>query len=180
MRKVIEYTLISADGVFEDPVAMGVSEYQDDAYLRDGLGLLTACEAMLFGRSIYEDFARLYSGGTHKPMWADRLNAIPKYVFSSTLEEAGWSNSTVVRGDPVAEVTRLKQQDGGNLLIMGHGLLAETLLRERLIDVIDLTINPLLIGRGKQFFREGQEVGLRLTAVKAFSKIVKLTYEPQY
>jgi dihydrofolate reductase len=181
MRKVIEYTLVSADGVFEDPVAaMGVSKYQDEAYLRDGLGLLTTCEAILFGRSTYEAFARLYSGGTHKPEWADRLNAIPKYVFSSTLEEAGWSNSTIVRGDPVAEVTRLKQLDGGDLLIMGHGLLTETLLRERLIDVIDLTIHPLLLGRGKQFFREGQEVSLRLAAVKTFSKIVKLTYEVQH
>jgi dihydrofolate reductase len=182
MRNVIEYTLVSADGVFEDPdpVAMGVREYQDEAYLRDGLGLLTACEAMLFGRRTYEAFARLYSGGTHKPMWADRLNAIPKYVFSSTLEEARWSNSTVVRGDPVAEVTRLKQQDGGDLLILGHGLLAETLLREGLIDVIDLSIHPLLVGRGKQFFREGQDVRLRLAAAKTYSKIVKLTYEVQH
>jgi dihydrofolate reductase len=177
MRKVIEYVLVSADGVFEDPVAMGVGEYQDEAYLRDGLGLLTACDAILFGRGTYEAFAKLYHGGVHKPMWADRLNAIPKYVFSSTLEKADWSNSTVVRGDPVAEVTRLKQQDGGNLLVMGHGLLGETLLRERLIDVIDLTIYPLLAGRGKQFFREGQDARLGLVAVKTFSKIVKLTYE---
>lgn len=182
MRKLIEYTLISADGVFDDPdpVAMGVGAFQDEAYLRDGLGLLTACEAILFGRSTYEAFASLYSGGTHKPTWAGRLTAIRKYVFSSTLEKAGWSNSTIVRGDPVAEVTRLKQQDGGDLLILGHGLLAETLLRERLIDVIDLTIHPLLVGRGKQFFREHQDVRMRLAAAKTFSEIVKLTYEVQH
>jgi|SRR4029453_7620101 dihydrofolate reductase len=177
MRKVIEYVLVSADGVFEDPVAMGVGEYQDEAYLRDGLGLLTASDAILFGRRTYEAFAELYSGRAHKLMWADRLNAIPKYVFSSTLENAGWGNPTIVRGDALAEVTRLKQQDGGNLLIMGHGLLGETLLRERLIDVIDLAIYPFLTGSGKQFFREGQDAKLRLTAVKTFSKIVKLTYE---
>jgi dihydrofolate reductase len=177
LRKVIEYVLVSADGVFEDPVGMGVGQYQDDAYLRDGLGLLTACDAILFGRRTYESFAKLYDGGGHKPMWAERLNAIPKYVFSSTLEKAEWSNSTVVRGDAAAEVTRLKQQDGGNLLIMGHGMLGETLLRVRLIDVIDLTIYPFLAGRGKQFFREAQDAKLRLVAVKTFSKIVKLTYE---
>src|SRR5438874_1444788 len=104
MRKVIEYTLISADGVFEDPVAMGVDEYQDEAYLRDGLGLLTACDALLFGRGMYQAFAELYDspGRIHKPAWTDRLNAIPKYVFSSTLEKAEWRNSTVVRGDAVA------------------------------------------------------------------------------
>ncbi|WP_433191822.1 dihydrofolate reductase family protein [Nocardia sp. CA-107356] len=177
MRKVIEYVLVSADGVFEDPVGMGVGEYQDEAYLLDGLGLLTACDAILFGRRTYEAFAELYGGRAHKPMWADRLDAIPKYVFSSTLEKADWGNPTIVRGDVLAEVTRLKQQHGGNLLIMGHGLLGETLLRERLIDVIDLAIYPLLAGSGKQFFREGQDANLRLTAVKTFSKIVKLTYE---
>lgn len=177
MRKVIEYVLVSADGVFEDPVAMGVGEYQDEAYLRDGLGLLTACDAILFGRRTYEAFAELYGGRDHKPMWADRLTTIPKYVFSSTLERGDWGNPTIVRGDVVAEVTRLKQQDGGNLLIMGHGLLGETLLRERLIDAIDLTIYPLLAGGGKQFFREGQDANLKLMAVKTFSKIVKLTYE---
>lgn len=182
MRKVIEYTLISADGVFEDPVNMGVGEYQDEAYLRDGLGLLTACDAILFGRSTYQAFAELYdsAGRIHKPAWADRLNAIAKYVFSATLEKAEWRNSTIVRGDAVAEVTRLKQQDGGNLLILGHGRLSEELLRERLINVIDLTIYPFLAGHGKQFFREGQDVRLRLAAAKTFSKIVKLTYEPQY
>ncbi|MFE9327200.1 dihydrofolate reductase family protein [Nocardia sp. NPDC052278] len=176
-RKVIEYVLVSADGVYEDPVGMGVGEYQDEAYLRDGLGLLTACDAILFGRHTYEAFAKLYGSGNHKPMWADRLNAIPKYVFSSTLEKADWGNPTIVRGDVVAEVTGLKQQDGGNLLILGHGLFGETLLRERLIDVIDLTIYPLLLGRGKQYFQEGQDAKLKLTAVKTFSKVVKLTYE---
>ncbi|HEY0811770.1 MAG TPA: dihydrofolate reductase family protein [Pseudonocardia sp.] len=183
MRKVIEYVLVSADGVSEDPVGMRVGRYQDEAYLRDGLGLLEACDALLFGRTIYEDFAALYGGGrggTHKPMWADRLEEIPKYVFSSTLEKGGWGNPTVIRGDVVDEVTRLKHQDGGNLLILGHGLLGETLLRERLIDVIDLTVYPLLMGRGEQFyFRAGQEAELTLAAVKTFSKVVKLTYEIQ-
>lgn len=177
MRKLIQYVLVSVDGVFEDPVGMGVGGYQNEAYLRDGLGLLTACDAILFGRHTYEAFAELYGGGIHKPMWADRLNTIPKFVFSSTLEKARWGNATIVRGDVVAEVTRLKQQAGGNLLILGHGLFGETLLRERLIDVIDLTIYPLLLGRGKQYFQEGQAAELRLTAVKTFSKVVKLTYE---
>jgi len=177
MRKVIEYVLVSADGVFEDPVAMGVGPYQDEAYLRDGLGVLTACEAILFGRRTYEAFAGLYGSKGHKPMWADRLTTIPKYVFSSTLEKADWGNPIIVRGDVVAEVTRLRQQDGGNLLIMGHGLLGETLLRERLIDVIDIAVYPFLAGAGKQFFRQGQDAKLRLAAVKTFSKIVKLTYE---
>jgi dihydrofolate reductase len=182
MRKIIGYCLVSADGIFDDPdpVQMGVRDYQDDAYLRDSLGLFEACDAMLFGRSTYEIFAKMYDGVTSNRPYAARLNAIQKYVFSSTLKSAEWNNSTIVRGDVVAEVTKLKQQSGGNLLILGHGLLAETLLKERLLDVLDLAIHPVLVGHGKPFFREGQAAKLKLTATKVFSKIVKLTYEPQY
>jgi dihydrofolate reductase len=102
-------------------------------------------------------------------------------VFSSKLAQAEWSNSTIVRGDVVVEVTRLKQQEGRDLLISGHGLLAETLLKRHLLDVLDLSIHPLVLGQGKQFFREGANATLRLVAAKSFSKgLVKLTYEPQY
>jgi len=69
MRKIIKYTLVSADGVFEDPVRLGFLEYRDDAYLRDGLGLLTACDAMLFGRHTYQMFAKVWPGRAHP--WAD-------------------------------------------------------------------------------------------------------------
>jgi dihydrofolate reductase len=179
MRKIIEYTLVSADGVFEDPQNWGLRNFQDDAYRRDGLGQLLACDAMLMGRRTYELLAHAYPSRTDP--WADRLNAMPKYVFSSTLDTAGWENSTVVRGDVAAEVTRLKQQDGRDLLIWGHGLLAETLLKQHLIDVIDVSIYPVLAGRGKPFRRDGQNTDLSLVATRTFSKgIVKLTYEPRY
>lgn len=177
MGKVIEYTLISVDGVFEDPVEMGVGQYQDDAYVRDGLNVLMACRALLFGRRTYEAFARLYGpGGTHKPRWADRLNEMRKYVFSSTMKKASWSNTAIVRSDPVAEVQRLKREGGGDLLILGHGQLAETLLREGVTDLIDLTTYPFLRGEGKSFFREGQRARLDLVTTKVFSNIVKVTY----
>lgn len=179
MRNIIEYTLVSVDGVFSGGDISGFFEYRDDAYLRDGLGQLLACDAMLMGRNTYENFAKIWPGRTHP--WADRINAIQKYVFSSKLEKAEWTNSTIVRGDVVAEVTRLKQQEGRDLLIYGHGLLGETLLKHHLIDVLDLSIYPLVVGQGKQFFREGEHAKLRLVTTKSFSKgIVKLTYEPQY
>ena len=105
---------------------------------------------------------------------------MPKYVFSSTLEQAEWKNSTIMRGDVVAEVSRLKQQVGRDLLIWGHGLLGQTLLKHHLLDVLDLSIHPLLLGQGRLFFRQGETARLRLVAAKSFSKgIVKLTYEPQ-
>jgi len=179
MRKIIEYTLVSIDGVFDGPTVSGFFEYRDDAYLRDGLGQLLACDAILMGRNTYESFARIWPGRTHH--WADRINSMRKYVFSSKLEKAEWNNSTIVRGDVVAEVTRLKEKEGRDLLVYGHGLLGETLLKQHLLDVIDLSIHPLILGRGRQVFREGESAELRLIATKSFSKgIVKLTYEPQY
>jgi dihydrofolate reductase len=105
---------------------------------------------------------------------------MPKYVFSSTLEHAEWKNSTIMRGDVVAEVSRLKQQEGRDLLIWGHGLLGQTLLKHHLLDVLDLSIHPLVLGQGRLFFRQGETACLRLVAGKFFSQgIVKLTYEPQ-
>ena len=95
---------------------------------------------------------------------------MPKYVFSSTLAEADWNNSTIVRGDVVAEVTKLKQQEGGNLLILGHGLLGETLLKHHLLDVLDISIHPLVVGHGKLFFRESENAKLRLVATKLFER----------
>jgi dihydrofolate reductase len=179
MRKIIEYTLVSVDGVFAGADTSGFFEYRDDAYLRDGLGQLLACDAMLMGRNTYEGFAKMWPGRTHP--WADRITAMRKYVFSSKLEKADWNNSTIIRGDVVAEVTKLKQQEGRDLLIWGHGLLAETLLKHHVLDVLDLSIHPLLVGQGKQFFRAGEHATLRFVAAKSFSKgIVKLTYEPQY
>jgi dihydrofolate reductase len=177
MRKIIEYTLVSADGVFENPQNWGLRDFQDDAYLRDGLGQLLACDAMLMGRGTYEILAKIFP--SRADPWGVRVNAMQKYVFSSTLGDASWDNSTIVRGDVAAEVTKLKQQDGRDLLIWGHGLLAQTVLEKGLLDVLDVSIYPVLAGQGKGFFREGQAGGLRLVTTKTFSKgIVKLTYEP--
>jgi dihydrofolate reductase len=179
MRKIIEYTLISLDGVFDGPAIRSFFEYFDEAYMRDGTGQVLACDAMLMGRTTYESFAKIWPARTDP--WAQSLNAMKKYVFSSTLERAEWQNTTIIRGDVIAEVNKLKQMEGGDLLIYGHGLLGQSLLKERLIDVFDLSVHPLLVGHGRQFFRENQEAKMKLIATKSFSKgIVKLTLEPQY
>ncbi|MHB8816217.1 MAG: dihydrofolate reductase family protein [Steroidobacteraceae bacterium] len=177
MRKIIQYSLVSAEGIMlVDPFPFG--DYLDDASLRDRLGLFAACDAMLLGRTTYEGLAdRRYC--EVRP-YLSRLGAMRKYVFSSKLQTADWNNSTLVRGDVVAEVTRLKQQDGGDLLILGNGLLGETLLKEHLLDVLDIAIHPVVVGHGRPLFRDGQAVKLKLTAAKVYSKLVKLTYEPQY
>ena len=78
MRKIIEYTLVSVDGVFSGPALQRFLGYRDDAYLRDGMGQLLACDAMLLGRTTYEAFAKIWPGSAHP--WAGRLNAMEKYV----------------------------------------------------------------------------------------------------
>jgi dihydrofolate reductase len=177
MRGVIEYTLISVDGVVENPERSGYLAFRDDAYLRDGLGVLLTCDALLLGRRTYQGFAKVWPGRNHP--WADRMNEMKKYVFSSTLKEATWQNTTILRGHIPAEVARLRQEDGGDLLVLGHGRIGQALLGDGLIDLLDLSIHPLVVGHGQQFFREGQSTGMTLAAAKTFSKIVKLTYKPQ-
>lgn len=179
MRKIIEYTLVSLDGVIEDPNKWGLASFRDDAYMKDGFGQLLACDAMLMGRNTYEAFTKVWSPRTDP--WAERVKAMRKYVFSSKLDKAEWSNSTVVRGDVIAEVSKLKQQDGKDLMVYGHGLLGETLLKHNLLDVLNFLVVPLILGHGKLFFREGEDAKLRLNEAKSFSKgIMKLSYEPQY
>jgi dihydrofolate reductase len=178
MRQIIEYTLASIDGVFSAPQIMKFSEYRDDAYYRDGLGQALACEAMLMGRTTYEQFAKIWP--ERSDPWAHRLNDMPKYVFSSTLQRGDWTNSVVINGDVATEVAKLKNQDGGDLLVYGHGLLAQTLLKAQLIDLLDVAIHPIFLGSGELLFHEGLTAAMKLVATKTISKIVKLTYEPQY
>jgi dihydrofolate reductase len=178
MRKIIEYSLSSVDGVVTGPAMRRFFDYRDEAYCRDGLGLLLACDAMLMGRTTYEELSKIWPGRQHP--WAERLNAITKYVFSSTLQSADWDNSAIVRGDVTAEVIKLKQQDGGDLLVFGHGVLAQTLLKAQLIDVLDLSIHPFIAGSGGLLFHQEHTAAMKLAATKTFSSIVKLTYEPQY
>ena len=131
MRKLIESTLVSADGVVGDPPAWAM-EYRDEEVQADALERLSGSDTLLMGRGTYELFAAIWPG--QEDSFADRMNSIRKYVFSATLEKADWNNTTIVRGDPVTEVTKLKEQDGQDLAIFGHGLLAQTLLEHGLID----------------------------------------------
>jgi dihydrofolate reductase len=178
MRRIVEYTLVSADGVFGNPAGLGFMQYRDDAYLRDGLGLLCASDAMLMGRTFYEGSAEMWQARVDHP-WAARLNEMKKYVFSSTLTEAAWNNSEILSGDVVEETRRLKADGVGGLVIWGHTLLAETLMRRGLIDVLDLSIHPKFVGAGVPLIRDGLSVKLRLLSTKTFSNIVKISYEPQ-
>jgi dihydrofolate reductase len=136
-----------------------------------------ASDAMLMGRHTYEIFS--HSWPNLSGPYSDRMNNIQKYVFSSTLERADWTNSTIVTGDVAAEVTKLKQQDGQDLVMYGHGPLGETLLEHDLLDELQFAVHPLFVGQGTQLFRKGQTKTLRLVAANTLrTGVVILSYQP--
>ena len=175
MRKIIESTLVSADGVIGSP-PLWAMDYRDEEVTRDALERLSGCDAMLMGRGTYELFAATWPGQTDE--FAQRMNGIRKYVFSSTLAGADWSNSTIVRGDVLAEVTKIKEQDGRDLALFGHGRLAQTLLENGLIDELRLSVHPVLAGAGLPQFSNGRKTPLKLVSAKTFTTgVVVLSYQ---
>src|SRR5215831_17770633 len=176
MRRIIESTLVSLDGVFGDPHTWAM-EYFDQEAEAYALELLSNADAMLMGRRTYEFFAAAFPHQTGE--YGSRINSIRKYVFSNTLKKADWSNSTIVRGDVAAEAAKLKKQDGRALVIYGHGLLGQTLLEHDLLDELKMWIHPLFVGRGQLLFHEGKPAKLKLDAARTLrSGIVVLTYRP--
>jgi dihydrofolate reductase len=174
MRKIIESTLVSIDGVFGDPHVWATSYFDQEAE-RYALELLSAADAMLMGRRTYEFFAAAFPHQMGE--YGARINAIRKYVFSNTLRTADWNNSSITKGDVVAEAIRLKQQEGKDLVLYGHGLLGRTLLKRGLIDELKLWIHPLFVGRGEHLFREGEEAKLDLLRTKILGTgVVVATY----
>jgi dihydrofolate reductase len=176
MRKVIESTLVSLDGVIGDPQVWANEYFDDEATLLAQQQLLKA-DAMLMGRRTYEIFAATWPAYTSA--YAERMNNIRKYVFSSTLDTAAWSNSVIVSGDPGKAVAELKQQGDGDLVMYGHGPLGHALLEQHLLDELRLWVNPVFVGAGTLLFREGQSAALDLaTAQTLASGVVILTYQP--
>jgi dihydrofolate reductase len=135
---------------------------------------------MIMGRNLFELSVDVWPSRRDHP-WAERLNGMRKYVFSSTLQDvSGWENSVVVAGDPSKQMARIKNESGGDLVMWSHTRLAETLMRAGLIDVLDVTNHHLLCGAGGLLLREGLRQALRLVATTCFTNIAKITYEPQY
>jgi dihydrofolate reductase len=176
MRKVIQSVLVSADGVVSDP-RLWALEYRDAEVEKDTLQRLGDIDSMLLGRGTYQLFAATWPGQDSD--FAARMNSMRKYVFSATLDQADWANSTLVRGDAVAEVTRLRQQDGPDLVLYGHGSLAQTLREHGLIDEFRFALHPVLAGRGQLLFQEGAKTPLTLVGAETLSTgIVVLSYQP--
>jgi len=189
MRKVIETTLVSLDGVVEDVSQWG-RDYFDAAWWEASLRTAEACDALLMGRNTYEMLggetrALLSAARAGEPLppyaeaYASRLDDIRKYVFSSTLKEPDWANSVLVRGDVAAEVAKLKREEGQDILIYGHGPLGQALLKHDLLDEMHFSIHPALVGRGQTMLRENVEAELRLIESRTLANgVVVVRYEP--
>jgi len=159
VRKIIQSTLISADGVTNSPGEWALS-YFDEEFHKEAAELMHRCDAMLMGRGIYEDLSRRWPGQTGD--FADAINGIRKYVFSSKLEAAEWNNSVIVRGDVVDEVTELKEDGGKDLVLFGHGRLGNTLLEHGLLDELRLSVHPVIAGDAHGAFGQNPKTPLTL------------------
>ena len=176
MRKVIESTLLSLDGVIGDPHAWA-GKYFDAEAQQSSLEQLLRSDAMLMGKNTYQIFSQVW------PQWtgpyAERVNGMRKYVFSSTLEQATWNNSVIVRGGVESEVMRLKQEGGKDLVIYGHGPVGQALLRRGLLDELHFRIHPVIVGHGRLAFAEGEHAGLELLdAQKLANGVIVARYTP--
>lgn len=190
MPKVIVFTNLSLDGVMQAPGRPDedtrggfqhggwAAPYAAMSYA-GGEGL-SNLGPMLFGRRTYEDFYSVWPNRTNNP-YTEVLNNAQKYVASTTLKEPlPWINSTLLKGDVPQAVAGLKAQPGKDFLVMGSGVLVQTLMKHNLVDLYVLLIHPLVLGSGRRLFPEGSPfAALRLVESKTTpTGVVITTYQP--
>jgi dihydrofolate reductase len=188
MGRIVVTEFVSLDGVMEDPG--GSESYRHGGWTfeidrgeegdRFKLGELEEAEAQLLGRVTYEGFAAAWPTREDEAGFAARMNSMPKYVVSSTLEEASWENSTVLRGDVAAEVRKLKDEVDGVILVAGSAQLVQALLEHDLVDELRLMVFPVLLGAGKRVFGDiSEKKTLRLIGSRTVGEgVALLTYKP--
>jgi dihydrofolate reductase len=176
MRKLVESTFVTLDGVIDEPQVWG-SPYWDEEHAGYARKLLFDADALLLGRVTYERFAEAWPARSGDD-YTDRINALPKHVASRTLKDATW-NASIIEGDVAEEVARLKAEPGKSILKFGTGELDRTLLEHGLLDELHLWIFPVL-GVGGQHLIDGIETThLKLVETTPFaSGIVVNTYAP--
>lgn len=149
-RRLVQSVLVSLNGVMSEPLSWAGPYFGPGSAARS-LSVLQRGDAFLMGRRTYEIFSRQWPAASGP--YADYLNAMPKYVFSSTVDRAGWSNTTVIAGDVVHAVAELKRQGGGDLVVYGHGRFGQTLTDAGLVDELTVTVVPVFVAGGTPLFR---------------------------
>jgi dihydrofolate reductase len=162
MGRIVVTEFVSLDGVMQAPG--GGEEYKHAGWTfeidrgEEGdkfkFDETMEAEAQLLGRITYEGFAAAWPEMTDEVGFAEKFNAMPKYVVSSTLESADWTNSTILSGDVVDEVKKLKEEIDGTILVHGSAMLVQTLIEHDLADEVRLMVFPVILGSGKRLFGE--------------------------
>jgi dihydrofolate reductase len=188
MARIVVSEFISLDGVIEDPG--GAEDFKHGGWTFDfesgdegnqfKLDETLEAEALLLGRVTYEGFAAAWPAMSDPVGFADKMNGMPKYVVSSTLQNPEWNNSTVLDGDVAESVTKLKQEFDGIILVGGSAQLVQTLVEHDLVDEFRLMVFPVVLGTGKRLFGEASDKKpLRLVDSKTVGDGISiLTYEP--
>ncbi len=190
MRKLVVSMFVSLDGVMEDPA--WTRPYWNDDIANFKFDELVASDALLLGRVTYELFAAAWPTKKHaeamesafsalpKPgEFSERMNNIAKFVASRTRTSLEWNGSNLIQANLVEEVSRLKQQAGQNILLVGSGTIARTLMKHGLVDEYRLLVYPIVHGCGKRLFEEGSRETLELVEAKPLkSNVVHLCYRP--
>jgi len=178
MRKVVSGLFISLDGVTESPDQWQFDHF--DAEMGAAMGAFIAEEdAILLGRVTYQEWAPYWPTSTDEP-YASHINNTPKYVVSTTLDKVEWKNSTLVKVPLAEEIARLKKQPGKNIGVAGSPTLVSSLLQNDLLDELILMIHPVVVGRGKRLFQDGNDLKrLKLVDSQITSTGVSiLTFQP--
>lgn len=168
MRKLVESTFVSLDGVIENPQNWS-PPYWDDEHSAYARKLLWDADALLLGRKTYEAFAQAWPSRAGADDYTDRINELPKYVASTSLgdSETTW-NATVLEGDTVDAIRKLKEEDGGSLLKFGTGELDKTLIENDLVDEFHFWYFPVLAGGGQHLIDGIDITHLQLLDTSAF------------
>jgi dihydrofolate reductase len=184
MGKLVVTEFITLDGVIEDPG--GAEQFDRGGWAfkfeqgeeggRFKFDELQASDAQLLGRVTYEGFAKAWPTMEGTGEFGEKMNAMPKFVVSSTLQEPEWNNTTVINGDLPEEVGMLKERFAGDILVAGSAQLVQALLANDLVDELRLMVFPIVLGGGKRLFADGASAtSLQLVETKETGAVVTLT-----
>ena len=171
MRKLIMWNIITLDGYFEGDKNWDLSFHEavwGEELEKISIEQLKSADFLVFGRITYEGMAAYWktAEGAAEAEVAGFMNKIPKLVFSRTLKSVDWNNSTLVNGNPSAEISRLKQQGEGYMFVFGSANLSESFINDNLFDEYRIGISPVILGSGRPLFRKGIPSG-KLALVSA-------------
>jgi len=175
--RLVATEYVSLDGVFEEPGQWSFPYFNEQA-AQFKFRELQETDALLLGRKTYEGFAAAWPTMEGTGEFGVKMNSMPKYVVSSTLETADWTGSIVVKGDPVTEIAKLKEQPGQDLLLSGSAQLLAAMSDAKLVDLYRLMLHPIVLGKGARLFPDGiARTELELTRHETFDTgIVILEY----